>query len=179
MGLRNDVWSIKQSIDQQAIEIKKTQEHQKLVEYTKNELESLLLSCLMQTQHNIYDDDVKAEIIECVVHNTDVLLYNRNYTRQYLFKKYYTIARQAEQVKKKTSENTSEQAQLKTEILQIKKLQEAEKLRKLQYQAQARQQKQISTKRGGNDATWIILAIIFFPLAIIYGFISAACKTIK
>ena len=102
MGMYNELNNIKRAVDQQAIEIKRTQEHQKRVEYVKNELEGLLWAELTEQKSNIFNDEVKAIAIDSVVNNTDVLLYNKDFTRQFLNKKYYTIARQVEQIKKKT-----------------------------------------------------------------------------
>ena len=104
MGMYNELNKINQSINQQAIEIKKTQEHQKMVEYVKSELDGLLLAVLMNS-NNIFDDDTKSIAIDDVLNNTDVLLYNKDFTRQYINKRYYIIARQVEQVKKKQSDN--------------------------------------------------------------------------
>ena len=131
MGMYNELNNIKRAVDQQVIEIKRNQEHQKQVEYIKSELRSMLQNELMDMD-NIFGDETKATVIENVLSNTIILLYNKDYTRQFLNDKYYTVARQIEQIKKKTNKNTAEQERIKLEILEIKKQQEAEKLKKLQ-----------------------------------------------
>ena len=156
----NELNKISQNISQQSIEIKRSQEHQKQVEYIKSELDGLLWADMME-HNNIFDDDIKSIIIDDCLHNTDILLYNKNFTIQYLNKRYYTIARQVEQIKKKTDEQTSRQNQLKCEILEIKKQQEAEKLKKLQQQNAPREQvQQVTQKPAKQSNIKIFLQII-------------------
>lgn len=143
MGMYNELNKINQSINQQAVEIKKTQEHQKMVEYVKSELDGILLASLM-TKNNIFDDDVKSIAIDEVINNTDVLLYNKDYTRQYVNKRYYTIARQVEQVKKKQSDNDDYKKRIAIEKWQLQR-------QKMQLQIERERQK-IDTKQQKEAA---------------------------
>ena len=129
----NELNKINQSINQQAVEIKKTQEHQKMVEYVKSELDGILLASLM-TKNNIFDDDIKSIAIDEVINNTDVLLYNKDYTRQYVNKRYYTIARQVEQVKKKQSDNDDYKKRIAIEKWELQR-------QKMQLQIERERQK--------------------------------------
>ena len=133
MGMFNELNKINQSINQQAVEIKKTQEHQKMVEYVKSELDGILLASLM-TKNNIFDDDIKSIAIDEVINNTDVLLYNKDYTRQYVNKRYYTIARQVEQVKKKQSDNDDYKKRIAIEKWELQR-------QKMQLQIERERQK--------------------------------------
>ena len=182
----NELNSIKRAVDQQAIEIKKTQEHQKHVEYVKTELEGLLWAELID-KNNIFDNEIKAIVIDGVVNNTDVLLYNKDYTRQYLNKKYYTIARQVEQIQKKTAPQNKDdyKKQIALEKWEIQKQREQIKLQKEAEQLRNLQRKQIpkiSINTGcGVEVVKILLCVMFAPIVIfgfiIYGFISAAAKS--
>lgn len=168
---------IQNNQEQFIVEMKETQKQQKQVEYIKAELDGLLWAELMEN-NNIFDDEIKAIAIDGVVSNTDVLLYNVDYTRQYLNKRYYTIARQVEQIKKKTDEKAKKADRLKCDILEVKKQQEAEKLKKLQQQNTQREQVQ------KNQANWaqvvgIIASIIFLPIGFIILCILSAAKNQK
>jgi hypothetical protein len=143
MGMYNELNKINQSISQQAVEIKKTQEHQKMVEYVKSELDGILLASLM-TKTNIFDDDTKSIAIDEVINNTDVLLYNKDYTRQYVNKRYYTIARQVEQVKKKQSDNNDYKKRIALEKWELQR-------QKIQLQIERERQK-IDTKQQKEAA---------------------------
>jgi hypothetical protein len=177
VGMYNELNNISRAVSGQALELKKTQQQQKQAEYIKSELKSMLQSELMDLD-NIFNDDIKAIAIENVLNNTIILLYNKEFTRQFLNDKYYTVARQVEQIKKKTSEETSRQQQLKNDILYIKKQQEAEKLKKLQRQNMQRQQVQQPQKSsGGMQILGIILTIICFPIGLlILSILAAASK---
>lgn len=153
MGMYNELNKINQSINQQAVEIKKTQEHQKMVEYVKSELDGILLASLM-TKTNIFDDDTKSIAIDEVINNTDVLLYNKDYTRQYVNKRYYTIARQVEQVKKKQSDNDDykkriaiQKWQLQRQKMQLQIEKERQKIDTKQQKESAKIQQQKAAKR--------------------------------
>ena len=179
MGMYNELNKISQNISQQSIEIKRSQEHQKQVEYIKSELDGLLWADMME-HNNIFDDDIKSIIIDDCLHNTDILLYNKNFTIQYLNKRYYTIARQVEQIKKKTDEQTSRQNQLKCEILEIKKQQEAEKLKKLQQQNAPREQVQRIKKTNSTmEVLGIVLTVICLPIGLLILCVLAAAKNQK
>ena len=132
-----------------------------------------------------------------MVSNTDVLLYNKDYTRQYLNKKYYTIARQVEQIQKKTAPQNQDDYKkqiaidkwnLQRERERVKLAIEREKLQQLQQKqykpVQARQQQRCYTpirSGSGGDIAKVLIYLMFAPVAIfgliIYGFISAAAKT--
>lgn len=177
MGMYHELNSIKRAVDQEVIEMKRSQEHQKQVEYIKNELKSMLESELMAFD-NIYNDEIKATAVENVVNNTLILLYNKDFTRQFLNEKYYTIARQVEQIKKKTSEEISRQQQLKNDILEIKKQQEAEKLKKLQQQnAQSQKVQQAKKQNEGLQMLGKVLIALCLPIGIlILAILNAASK---
>lgn len=177
MGMYNELNNISRAVNGQALELKKTQQQQKQAEYIKSELKSMLQSELMDLD-NIFNDDIKAIAIENVLNNTMILLYNKKFTRQFLNDKYYIVARQVEQIKKKTSEETNRQQQLKNDILEIKKQQEAERLKKLQQQNMQRQQVQQSKKTNdGLQVLGIILAVICFPIGLlILSILAAASK---
>lgn len=177
MGMYNELNNISRAVNGQALELKKTQQQQKQVEYIKSELKSMLQSELMDFD-NIFNDDIKATAIENVLNNTIILLYNKEFTRQFLNDKYYTVARQVEQIKKKTSEETNRQQQLKSDILEIKKQQEAEKLKKLQQQNAPKQAQQVQKKQTNwVQVVGIIASIIFLPVGfIILCILSAANK---
>jgi hypothetical protein len=179
MGMYNELNNISRAVNGQALELKKTQQQQKQAEYIKSELKSMLQSELMDL-NNIFNDDIKAIAIENVLKNTMILLYNKEFTRQFLNDKYYIVARQVEQIKKKTSEETSRQQQLRNDILELKKQQEAEKLRKLQQQNVQRQQVQQPQKSSdGLQILGIILTIICFPIGLLILSIFAAASKQK
>lgn len=168
MGMYNELNKINQSINQQAVEIKKTQEHQKMVEYVKSELDGILLSSLM-TKTNIFDDDTKSIAIDEVINNTDVLLYNKDYTRQYVNKRYYTIARQVEQVKKKQSDNNDykkriaiEKWELQRQKIQLQIERERQKIDTKQQKEAAKieQQKAARRQRAMQNTECVISSII-------------------
>ena len=126
---------------------------------------------------NIFNDDIKATAIENVLNNTIILLYNKDFTRQFLNDKYYMIARQVEQIKKKTSEETNRQQQLKNDILELKRQQEAEKLKKLQQQNAQRQQQTQNKTNDGLQVLGIVLTVLCLPVGlIILGILGAAAK---
>ena len=176
----NELNKVSRAISGQALELKKTQQQQKQAEYIKSDLKSMLQDELMDLD-NIFSDDTKAIAIENVLNNTIVLLYNVDYTRQFLNDKYYVVARQVEQIKKKTSEETSRQQQLKNDILELKKQQEAEKLKKLQTQNAQCQQKNETIKNAKHSKNFnIIFKILKFLLigiiAIVGGFVWMVIK---
>lgn len=111
MGMYDQLNKISRNIEQNQVDLKKSQEHQKKVEYIQTELEGALFGTLQdfmnRYNYNIFDDDVKAIAIDEVINGSEaeLLLYDKDYTRQYLNKKYYTIARQVEQILKKKNAN--------------------------------------------------------------------------
>jgi hypothetical protein len=188
----NELNNISRAVNGQALEMKKTQQQQKQAEYIKSELRSMLQSELMDL-NDIFDDDTKATAIESVLNNTIVLLYSKDYTRQFLNDKYYTIARQVEQIKKKTAPKNQDDykkqiaiekrdIQRQKELLKIKLLEQKIAQNEQKYNIK-QSQKQIYVKRSGNgsEVAKVLLYLMFAPIAIfgliIYGFISAAAKT--
>jgi hypothetical protein len=191
MGMYNELNNIKRAVDQQVVEMKKTQEQQKRVEYVKNELDGLLWAELMES-NNIFDDEIKAIVIDTCMNNSDVLLYNKDYTRQYLNKRYYTIARQVEQIKKKTEATNKPDyreriaiekwdLQRQKELLKIKQLEQKITQNEQKYNMrQAKKQLHINGSGCIAGLIKVLLYLTFAPIAIfgliIYGFISAAAK---
>lgn len=199
MTLNNRIKLMEENQNVIIAEMKESQKNQKQIEYIKTELDGLLWAELMES-NNIFDDEIKAIVIDTCMNNSDVLLYNKDYTRQYLNKRYYTIARQVEQIKKKT-EATSKpdyreriaiekwDLQRQKELLRIKQLeqkiaQNEQKYNMRQVQKQSNKQVQAVYSRQGAVVIEIIKAfmyLMFAPIAIfglvIYGFISAAAKT--
>lgn len=185
MTLNNRIKLMQDNQEQFIVEMKETQKQQKQVEYIKTELDGLLWAELMESK-NIFDDEVKAIVIDVVMNSTDVLLYNKDYTRQYLNKRYYTIARQVEQIKKKTeaSNKPDYRERIAIEKWDLQRQKELLKIKQLEQKCNAKQpQKQIYVKRSGNggEVAKVLLYIILAPVAIfgliLYGFISAAAKS--
>ena len=176
MGMYDELNKVSRAVSGQALELKKTQQQQKQAEYIKSELKSMLQNELMDLD-NIFNDDIKATAIENVLNNTIILLYNKDFTRQFLNDKYYMIARQVEQIKKKTSEETNRQQQLKNDILELKRQQEAEKLKKLQQQNAQRQQQTQNKTNDGLQVLGIVLTVLCLPVGLILlGILGAAAK---
>lgn len=192
MTLNNRIRLIQDNQEHFIVEMKETQKQQKQVEYIKAELDGLLWAELMENK-NIFDDEIKAIVIDTCMNSSDVLLYNKDYTRQYLNKRYYTIARQVEQIKKKTEATNKPDyreriaiekwnLQRQKELLKIKQLEQKTAQNEQKYNAK-RPQKQMYVKRSGSggEVAKILLCLMFAPIAIfglvIYGFISAAAKT--
>lgn len=156
MGMYNELNNISRAVNGQALELKKTQQQQKQAEYIKSELKSMLQNELMDLD-NIFDDEAKATAIESVVNNTIILLYSKDYTRQFLNDKYYTIARQVEQIKKKTAPQNQndykkriavEKWNIQRERERVKLAIEREKLQQLQ---QKQVQKLYKVKQAAED----------------------------
>lgn len=192
MTLNNRIKMIQDNQNQLIVEMKETQKNQKQVEYIKSELKNMLLCELMELD-NLYNIDIKAIAIENVLNNTTILLYNKDFTRQFLNEKYYQVARQVEQIKKKTTTENQPgyreriaiekwDLQRQKELLKIKQLeQKIENDKQKHNMKQA--PKQVHMKRSGNgsELAKVLLCLMFAPIAIfgliIYGFISCACKT--
>lgn len=120
MGMYDYLHSISRNIEQNQVDIKKSQEHQKQIEFVQSELDGLLMSQLKESD-NIYSDDTKDMIIDTIINSTDLRLYSIDYTRQYLLKRYYTIARQVEQIKKKQGVNDDYKKQIALEKWDLQK----------------------------------------------------------
>lgn len=188
MGMYNELNNISRAVSGQALELKKTQQQQKQAEYIKSELKSMLQNELMDFD-NIFNDDIKATAIENVLNNTIVLLYNKDYTRQFLNEKYYIIARQVEQIKKKTEAKDDYKKQIALEKWEIQKERERLKMQLEAEKLKQAQQKQYTKAKYQAPALNVncsgiakaFIFIMFAPFAIfgliVYGFISAAAKS--
>ena len=196
MTLNNRIKMIQNNQEQFIVEMKETQKQQKQIEYIKTELDGLLWAELMES-NNIFDDEVKAIVIDTCMNNSDVLLYNKDYTRQYLNKRYYTIARQVEQIKKKTAPKNQDdykkqialdkwELQRKKELLKIEKLKQDINKNNIKYNIKQPQQRTTTrtiykASGSGSEVAKVFIYLMFAPVAIfgliIYGFISAAAKT--
>lgn len=188
MTLNNRIKLMQDNQEHFIVEMKETQKQQKQIEYIKNELDGLLWAELMES-NNIFDDEIKAVVIDTCMNNSDVLLYNKDYTRQYLNKRYYTIARQVEQIKKKTAPKNQDdyKKQIAIEKWNLQRQKELLKIKQLEQKTAQNEQKckakQVYVKRSGNggEVVKVLLYLMFAPFVIfgliIYGFISAASKT--
>lgn len=196
MGMYNELNSISRAVNGQALELKKTQQQQKQSEYIKSELRSMLQSELMDL-NDIFNDDTKATAIESVLNNTIILLYSKDYTRQFLNDKYYTIARQVEQIKKKTEATNKPDykermaiekwnIQRQKELLKIEKLKQDINKNNIKYNMKQPQQRTTTrtiykASGSGGEVSKVLIYLMFAPVAIfgliIYGFISAAAKS--
>lgn len=196
MTLNNRIKLIQGNQDIIIAEMKESQKQQKQVEYIKNELDGLLWADMME-HNNIFDDEIRSIIIDDCMSTTDVLLYNKDYTYQYLCKRYYTIARQVEQIKKKTEATNKPDykqriaiekwnIQRQKELLKIKQLEQ--KITQNEQKYNIRQPQQRTATRtiykasgSGSEVAKVLIYIMFAPLVImglvLYGFISAAAKS--
>ena len=206
MGMYDYLNNISRNIEQNQVDIKKSQEHQKRVEYIQTELEGALFGTLQEFlqeyNYNIYNDEIKSMAIDTVMNNNDLQLYNKEYTRQYLNKKYYTIARQIEQIEKKQNiykddykkqialEKWSLQKQIMQQKIQEKDKKEAEKI--AQLKAIKRQQNIDAAIKATTESIKIGITIlkatfkvgfyiIGIPLTFVSmffaGFVGGMCKT--
>lgn len=200
MGMYDYLNNISRNIEQNQVDIKKSQEHQKRVEYIQNELESALFGALQEYikeyNYNIYNEDIKSMAIETVLNNNNLKLYNPDYTIQYLNKKYYAIARQVEQIEKKQNANKEDykkqiaiekwqmQKQVMQQKLNEKTQKEAEKQRIETYRQQQLRQQQIhditetTLKIIGKILVFTMKATLYMilaPLAIIGLFFGGFC----
>lgn len=196
MTLNNRIKLMEENQNIIIAEMKESQKNQKQVEYIKNELDGLLWADMME-HNNIFDDEIRSIIVDDCISTTDVLLYNKDYTRQYLNKRYYTIARQVEQIQKKTAPKNQDDykkqiaiekwdLQRQKELLKIKQLEQKITQNEQKYnirQAPKQPTKQVYINRSGSggEVAKVLLYLMFAPVAIfgliIYGFISAAAKT--
>ena len=196
MTLNNRIKLIQENQDIIIAEMKESQKNQKQVEYIKNELDGLLWADMME-HNNIFDDEIRSIIIDDCMSTTDVLLYNKDYTYQYLCKRYYTIARQVEQIQKKTAPKNQDDykrqialdrwdLKRQKELLKIKQLEQKIAQNEQKYnmrQAPKQPTKQVYINRSGNggEVAKVLLYLMFAPVAIfgliLYGFISAAAKS--
>lgn len=208
MGLRDDVLKISRSIDYQntATENKSQKKYK-----TENDLMIKLEYYLMKykkANKNIYDINVQDEIIQKTLqskfgealeyketltpaefvenYKTEEERIDQDYYYIFLHRHYLQAVRNVEKYLQNTKEaqqKAAEQQQIKTDILYIKKQQEAERLRKMQQQQQVQQQKQIQNNNNVDKSDkalktlGIILTILFAPVGlIVLAILSAASK---
>lgn len=196
MTLNNRIKLMEENQNIIIAEMKESQKNQKQVEYIKNELDGLLWADMME-HNNIFDDEIRSIIIDDCMSTTDVLLYNKDYTYQYLCKRYYTLARQIEQIKKKTATNNDIDykqriaidkwnLQRQKELLKIEKLKQDINKNNIKYNIRQPQQRTATrtiykASGSGGEVAKVLIFLMFAPVAIfgliIYGFISAAAKT--
>ena len=107
----------------------------------------------------------------------DIFNKYENDVKIYLLSNYYNIANQSRIIYQRNNKETTQSQQLKNDILEIKKQQEAEKLKKLQQQNAQRQQAQQQKSSDGMQILGIILTIVCFPIGLlILSILSAASK---
>lgn len=195
MGMYDYLHSISRNIEQNQVDIKKSQEHQKQIEFVQSELDGLLMSQLKEN-NNIYSDDTKDMIIDTIINSTDLRLYSIDYTRQYLLKRYYTMARQVEQIKKKQGANDDYKKQIAIEKWNLQKQIMQQKIsEKAQKEVERQQiiaaQKKQARQQLLNDllvisgkvfvfmckaTMYMILAPIFLALCFLGGFAGGMIK---
>lgn len=168
MGMYDYLHSISRNIEQNQVDLKKSQEHQKQIEFVQSELDGLLMSQLKEN-NNIYSDDTKDMIIDTIINNTDLRLYSIDYTRQYLLKRYYTLARQVEQIKKKQGVNDDYKKQIAIEKWDLQKQIMQQKLNeKSQKEAEKQRMEALRIqqirKQQINDILKVIGQILVFTM---------------
>lgn len=195
MGMNSDIQKLASNA------ITKTSQKQQLKEYNDNlqyfkinikELLQIELIEGLKNNEDIFNNDFKYNIINNVIdayfiNNLKLKNKYKNDLQIYFVSNYYNIANQSRLTYKKQSEQTNRQSQLKCEILEIKKQQEAEKLKKLQQQNAPREQvQQITQKPVKQDGIKVFLqiikilaAIIFLPIAFMVLCVLAAAKNQK
>lgn len=180
MGMYNELDKISKNINQQVVEYKKTQEQQKRIEFVKNELDSALYGAIMDlSPKNVFDEEVRSITIDAAFHGCNYILYNKDFTLQYLNKRYFTIARQVEQVNKRIlaeSDTTNDyKRQIALEKWEIQKEKELLKIRQLyNKEAEQQQKKKQENQVNYSQVLGIILTIICFPIGLLILCIFAA-----
>ena len=200
MGLRDDVQRISFSIDRQnSVNSTKSQQKYKIENDLIIKLEYYLMK-YKRNNKNIYDINVQDEIIQKTlkskfgdlldnVESSDPVTFVENYRTEdervdyeyyYIFlqRHYLQAVRNIERYLKNTEEAAKEQQQIKTDILYIKREQEAEKLKRLQnVNSENTQQQQIATNQERMRVIATVLMVLFLPAGLIlWGFLSAANK---
>lgn len=159
MGMYDYLHSISRNIEQNQVDIKKSQEHQKQIEFVQSELDGLLMSQLKEND-NIYSDDTKDMIIDTIINSTDLRLYSIDYTRQYLLKRYYIIARQVEQIKKKQGVNDDYKKQIALEKWDLQKQIMQQKIsEKSQKEAEKERIEQLRKRQARQELIGSLLSI--------------------
>ena len=159
MGMYDYLHSISRNIEQNQVDIKKSQEHQKQIEFVQSELDGLLMSQLKESD-NIYSDDTKDMIIDTIINSTDLRLYSIDYTRQYLLKRYYTMARQVEQIKKKQGVNDDYKKQIALEKWDLQKQIMQQKIsEKSQKEAEKERMEQLRKRQARQELIGSLLSI--------------------
>jgi hypothetical protein len=188
MGMYNELNNISRAVSGQATQKKKDAEYKNNLADLKIQLKDLLQLELfegLKNNENIFDIDYKLHVISKTLggfKNTlkyvDIFNKYENDVKIYLLSSYYNIANQARIIHQRTNKETAQNQQLKNDILEIKKQQETERLKKLQQQNVQRQQVQQPQKSsGGMQILGIILTIICFPIGLlILSILAAASK---
>lgn len=190
MGINSDIQKLASNAITKTAQKQYQKEYNDNLQYFKINIKELLQIELIEGLKNnedIFNNDFKYNIINNVIdayfiNNLKLKNKYKNDLQIYFISNYYNIANQSRLTYKKQSEQTSRQNQLKCEILEIKKQQEAEKLKKLQQQNAPREQvQQVQQKSNNLEAIKILLCILFAPIAIVglicWGIISAAAKS--
>lgn len=208
MGLRDDVQRISRTIEYENISTEnKSQRKYKIENDLLIRLEYYIKK-YKKDNRNIYNINTQDEIIQKVLHSrfgellevktfespaefvenyqTEAERIDEEYYYIFLQRHYLQAVRNVEKYMQNTKEaqqKAAEQQQIKTDILYIKKQQEAERLRKMQQQQQAQQQKQIQSNNNVDKSDkalktlGIILTILFAPVGlIVLAILSAASK---
>lgn len=208
MGLRDDVQRISRTIEYENINTEnKSQRKYKIENDLLIRLEYYIKK-YKKDNRNIYNINTQDEIIQKVLYSrfgellevktfespaefvenyqTEAERIDEEYYYIFLQRHYLQAVRNVEKYMQNTKEaqqKAAEQQQIKTDILYIKKQQEAERLRKMQQQQQVQQQKQIQNNNNVDKSDkalktlGIILTILFAPVGlIVLAILSAASK---
>lgn len=190
MGMYNELNNISRAVSGQATQKKKDAQYKQYLSDLKIQLKDLLQLELfegLKNNENIFDIDYKLHTISKTLEGfrstlkyVDIFKKYENDVRIYLLSSYYNIANQTRIIYQRNNKETTQSQQIKNDILQIKKQQEAEKLRRLQQQNAQRQQVQQQQKSNdGMQILGIILTIICFPIGLLILSIFAAASKQK
>lgn len=197
MGMYNELNNISRAVNGQTIQKMRKDEYKNNLNDLKIQLKELLQIEILEglkNNENIFDFDYKIHTIESVLNGRELqadkitFLKYKNELKNYMLQSYYSIANQTRIIYNRTNEQTNEQERIKLEILEIKKQQEAEKLKKLQTQNAQKQQTQTKQKQvvrynNGNNwgvyllkiIKWSILLTFGVAFGLVYMVIKAAC----
>ena len=187
MGMYNELNNISRAVSGQATQKKKDAQYKQYLSDLKIQLKDLLQLELfegLKNNENIFDIDYKLHTISKTLEGfkstlkyVDIFNKYENDVKIYLLSNYYNIANQSRIIYQRNNKETTQSQQLKNDILEIKKQQEAEKLKKLQQQNAQRQQAQQQKSSDGMQILGIILTIVCFPIGLlILSILSAASK---
>lgn len=198
MGMYNELNSISRAVNGQTIQKIKKDEYKNNLNDLKIQLRELLQIEILEglkNNENIFDFDYKMHTIESVLNGRELqadkitFLKYKNELKNHMLQSYYSIANQTRIIYNRTNEQTSEQERIKLDILEIKKQQEAEKLKKLQQQNTQKQQKAqnknfvIYKNKNNNNIglyiyniiKWSMLLTFGVAFGLVYMVIKAAC----